>query len=190
MMKKLSDLELTLKKIATLVQDRLSTKQDTATAVQKSNTSGLLKNDGTVDTNTYLTSAPVSSVNGSTGAVVISNATTSAAGLMSAADKQKMDSVLSLTTVSGTTATQALSPNVVYSFGEMTSLTVTLDTPVNSVNNQYVFEFDSGSTATNLSVPNTVIWPATLTIKAGKHYEINIKYDANTQAYYGLVQEW
>lgn len=37
--------------------------------VQKSQTSGLLKNDGTVDTSTYLTSAPVTSVNGQTGAV-------------------------------------------------------------------------------------------------------------------------
>lgn len=40
--------------------------------VQKSQTSGLLKNDGTVDTSTYLTSAPVTSVNGQTGAVSLS----------------------------------------------------------------------------------------------------------------------
>ena len=37
--------------------------------VHTSSTSGLLKNDGSVDTNTYLTSAPVTSVNGQTGAV-------------------------------------------------------------------------------------------------------------------------
>lgn len=37
--------------------------------------------------------APVSSVNGSTGAVVIGNATTSAAGLMSATDKQHLEAV-------------------------------------------------------------------------------------------------
>lgn len=42
--------------------------------VQKSQTSGLLKNDGTVDTNAYITaaSAPVTSVNGQTGAVSLS----------------------------------------------------------------------------------------------------------------------
>lgn len=40
--------------------------------VQKNQTSGLLKNDGTVDTSTYLTSAPVTSVNGQTGAVSLS----------------------------------------------------------------------------------------------------------------------
>lgn len=42
---------------------------DISNCIQKSSTSGLVKNDGTVDTNTYLTSAPVSSVNGQTGAV-------------------------------------------------------------------------------------------------------------------------
>ena len=42
---------------------------------------------------TFLTSAPVSSVNGQTGAVVISNATTSSAGLMSATDKSHLDAV-------------------------------------------------------------------------------------------------
>lgn len=45
---------------------------------------------------TFLTTSytpPVTSVNGSTGAVVIANATTSAAGLMSATDKSHLDSV-------------------------------------------------------------------------------------------------
>lgn len=41
----------------------------------------------------YLTSAPVSSVNGQTGAVVIANATTSADGLMSAQDKSRLDAL-------------------------------------------------------------------------------------------------
>lgn len=43
----------------------------------------------------FLTSAPVSSVNGQTGAVVISNATTSSAGLMSATDKSNLDTLMS-----------------------------------------------------------------------------------------------
>ena len=42
---------------------------------------------------TALQTAPVTSVNGATGAVVISNATTSAAGLMSATDKSHLDAV-------------------------------------------------------------------------------------------------
>lgn len=58
-------------------------KTDLASAVQTS----LGKAD------TALQTAPVTSVNGSTGAVVIANATTSAAGLMSATDKSHLDSV-------------------------------------------------------------------------------------------------
>lgn len=42
---------------------------------------------------TALQTAPVTSVNGATGAVVIGNATTSAAGLMSATDKSHLDAV-------------------------------------------------------------------------------------------------
>ena len=46
---------------------------DVTNFVQKNQTSGLLKNDGTVDTNSYVTAstAPVTSVNGQTGAVTI-----------------------------------------------------------------------------------------------------------------------
>jgi hypothetical protein len=58
-------------------------KTDLASAVQTS----LGKAD------TALQTAPVTSVNGSTGAVVIANATTSAAGLMSATDKSHLDTV-------------------------------------------------------------------------------------------------
>lgn len=43
--------------------------------------------------NTALQTAPVSSVNGQTGAVVISTATTSASGLMSSTDKSRLDTL-------------------------------------------------------------------------------------------------
>lgn len=56
--------------------DYLTSHQDLSNYVQKSNTTGLLKNDGSVDTNTYLTSAPVTSVNGQTGAVSIATGET------------------------------------------------------------------------------------------------------------------
>ena len=57
------------------VYTALSGKADSSSLtnyIQKSNTSGLVKNDGTIDTNTYLTSVPVTSVNGQTGAVILS----------------------------------------------------------------------------------------------------------------------
>ena len=52
----------------------ITSHQSLTNYVQKSQTSGLLKNDGTVDTNAYITaaSAPVTSVNGQTGAVSLS----------------------------------------------------------------------------------------------------------------------
>lgn len=92
--------------------------------------------------------------------------------------------------ISGTSVSQQLAPNTYYSFGTVTALTVTLGTPVSGVNNEYVFEFDSGSTATTLSIPATVIGIDTTKIAASKHYEISIKYDASNQNYYGLIQEW
>jgi hypothetical protein len=92
--------------------------------------------------------------------------------------------------VSGASITQALSPNVFYSFGTVTSLTATLDTPVSGMTNEYSFEFDSGSTPTTLSLPAAVQGIDATAIKANKHYEVSIKYDASNQNYYGLIQEW
>jgi len=57
------------------------------TTVIPSKTSQLQNDSG------FITSAPVQSVNGQTGAVVIANATTSADGLLSATDKQHLDAL-------------------------------------------------------------------------------------------------
>lgn len=94
------------------------------------------------------------------------------------------------TAVSGTSVSQLLAPNTYYSFGEVTSLTVTLGTPVSGINNEYTFEFDSGSTVTNLSLPASVIGIDTTKFTANTHYEISIKYDVSNQNYYGMVQKW
>lgn len=116
----------------------------------------------------YLTSVPVSSVDGQTGAVVT-----------------RVQQVVNETNV-----TITLNPNVFYSFGTLTSLTVTLGNTVSGRTNEYTFEFNSGSTATTLSIPATVIGIDATTIQANKHYEVSIKYDASNQNYYGLIQEW
>ena len=94
------------------------------------------------------------------------------------------------TTVSGTSVTQALESNKYYSFGTVANLTITLGTPVNGVNNEYIFEFDSGTTATTLSLPVAVLGIDATEIDANTHYEISIKYDASTQKYYGLIYGW
>jgi len=51
------------------------------------------KTSDLVNDSGFLTTAPVASVNGQTGAVVIGNATTSANGLMSATDKSNLDTL-------------------------------------------------------------------------------------------------
>lgn len=116
----------------------------------------------------YLTSAPVSSVDGQTGAVVT-----------------RVQQIVNETNV-----TITLNTNVFYSFGTLTSLTVTLGNTVSGMTNEYAFEFDSGNTATTLSIPATVIGIDATAIKANKHYEVSIKYDVSNQNYYGLIQEW
>lgn len=97
--------------------------------VKKSQTVGLLKNDGTVDTNTYLTQQDI----------------------VNKADKT---SVVALT---GTSATQELADNTIYQASELSSLTITIP---NGVTPDYISQinFESGSTATTLTAPNTIIW--------------------------------
>ena len=92
--------------------------------------------------------------------------------------------------VSGSSVTQVLTTNIHYVFGTVTSLTVTLGTPTSDVVNEYSFEFDSDSTATTLSVPSTVLGIDATSVDANTHYEVNIKYNATTNKYYGLMYGW
>ena len=80
--------------------------------------------------------------------------------------------------------TQALQPYVIYHFtGTLTSLTITLTAPTEGLA-QYHFDFDSGSTAPTLTLPQTVVMPSGFAVEASKHYEIDILNN------YGTAQEW
>ena len=74
--------------------------------------------------------------------------------------------------------TFALTPNVFHMWGTITSLTLTLATPTdNTIVNEYMIEFTSGSTATTLSLPSSVEWAEScgvLSVKANKTYQISI----------------
>lgn len=71
--------------------------------------------------------------------------------------------------------TSALDPNKLYIFPEMATLTITLTTPSNAnIVNEYHFTFESGSTATTLTIPATVKQPDGFTVEANMHYEISI----------------
>ena len=82
-------------------------------------------------------------------------------------------------TASDTTPT--LDPNKLYVFPEMATLTPTLASPTdNTIVNEYHFVFDSGSTATVLTLPASVLQPDGFTVEANMHYEVSILEGAMT----------
>jgi hypothetical protein len=87
--------------------------------------------------------------------------------------------------------TLPLSPQTVYIWGEVSSLNITLSAPSNNeIINEYIFQFNSGSTATSLSLPSNIKFTSTVTIEANMHYEVNIVYNSNDDAYYGIIVGW
>lgn len=76
----------------------------------------------------------------------------------------------------GGPVTSELFPNILYKFGERPSLTITLGGGTVGIVNEYMFEFRSGTTATTLSVPNSVKWSGgnAPTIEANKTYQVSI----------------
>lgn len=72
---------------------------------------------------------------------------------------------------SNTTAT--IQPNTLYIWGEVTRLNITLATPTDdTIQNEYHFFFESGDTATTLSLPNTVLWDEEPVIFSNTKYEV------------------
>ena len=78
-------------------------------------------------------------------------------------------------TVSGASVTQALDSDKMYVFGEVTALTVTLNTSSDSSHvHEYHFRFTSGATATTLSLPASVTMANGFSVAANKTYELSI----------------
>ena len=129
-------------------------KTDLASAVQTS----LDKAD------TALQTAPVSSVNGQTGAVTLD-----------ADDVGAEPAVTEVTVSTAGAVTQALDAGKVYHFtGAVTSLSLSLNAAASGQIAQYHFDFDSGSTAATVTLTG-VTWPdGSFTPEASKHYEVDI----------------
>lgn len=68
--------------------------------------------------------------------------------------------------------TFTLPPNQYHTWEEVASLTLTLGTPTTGVANGYWFSFDSGDTATTLSLPETV--KTDIVVEPNMHYECSI----------------
>ena len=81
--------------------------------------------------------------------------------------------------------TQALDPYVIYHFtGALTSLTITLNAAASGQIAHYHFDFNCGSTAPTVSIPNTVTMPDSNSFDSSKHYEVDILNN------YGAVIAW
>lgn len=74
--------------------------------------------------------------------------------------------------------TFSVTPNILHIWGTVTSLTLTLATPTdNTIVNEYMIQFTSGSTATTLSLPSSVEWAEScgaLSVEVNKTYQISI----------------
>lgn len=71
--------------------------------------------------------------------------------------------------------TFTIEPNKVYVWDEVSSLDISLATPSSdSIVNHYFFQFTSGSTATTLALPDTIIYIGDSTIAANKKYQVSI----------------
>lgn len=87
--------------------------------------------------------------------------------------KEKADKIKAEDAGSGI-VTKELQPNVLYKFGECTNLNITLAASDNSAD-EYMFTFDSGTTPTSITLPDTVIKDEDDVIEANKHYEVSIR---------------
>lgn len=84
-----------------------------------------------------------------------------------------------------------LKPNIRYNFTETERLAVTLGTPTDGIANEYRFSFDSPEQqATQLVLPESIVWASIPTVRAGHHYEVTIIYNGANESYYGIINEW
>lgn len=105
-------------------------------------------------------------------------------GNKTAADLGLSAAVTEVTNSSTGAVSLSLEAENIYHFtGALTSLTITLTAPSSGLAH-YHFDFDSGSTAPTLTLPNTVTMPSGFAVEASKHYEIDILNG------YGAVNSW
>ena len=90
--------------------------------------------------------------------------------------------------VSGTSINMALQPNTFYIFGEVTSMSLTLTPGSDSgYMDEYMFQFTSGSTATQVSLPTSIKWlGSTPSVQANKVYQVSIVNNVGVVGGYSL----
>lgn len=95
-------------------------------------------------------------------------------GMSGAEAGKRLEAVPTVTDHGTADTTFTLTPNVLHKWGEVASLTLTLGEGTPGVVNEYMFEFTSGATATQLQLPETVKWSATPDIAANMVYQVSI----------------
>ena len=148
----------------------------------------------------FLTSAPVSSVNGQTGAVTVSKGdvglgnvdnvrqysatnpppypVTSVNGqtgtvVLDADDVGAEPAVIEVTISTSGAVTQALDAGTIYHFtGNLTSLTVTATNPTTG---RYQFDFISGATVPTLTVPASWVMPDNFMVEPSARYSLTVE---------------
>ena len=90
-------------------------------------------------------------------------------------DAGKEDKITEVTISTAGAVTQALDAGKIYHFtGALTALTITLNSAASGQIAHYHFDFNCGSTAPTVTIPNTVTMPDGNTFEASKHYEVDI----------------
>ena len=103
----------------------------------------------------------------------------------SASDVGAAPAVTEVTVATDGAVTQALDPGKIYHFtGALTALTITLTAAASGQIAQYHFDFDCGSAAPTVTIPNTVTMPDSQSFVASTHYEVDILNN------YGAVLSW
>lgn len=94
--------------------------------------------------------------------------------IASSTDSSGSSGTTPVITINGQTPTQELEPNKFYKFGNaVTSLTVTLGTPIDGIVNIYNFSFTAGQ-ANPMNLPDTIIFDETPVIDFGDYVEVSI----------------
>lgn len=77
--------------------------------------------------------------------------------------------------INETATTKTISPNIYYKWGEVAELNITLGDAANDdIVNEYMIEFISGATPTNLVLPADLKYEEPLVVEANKIYQIDI----------------
>lgn len=98
---------------------------------------------------------------------------------------EKADKITEVTDARTGAVSASLDAGKIYHFtGAITSLSISLNSVKSGELAWYHFDFNSGSTAATLTLPNGVTMPSGFTVEASKHYEIDILNN------YGAVMAW